>query len=198
MGSVRAIFLLVLGFTIASIISGLIIWLRACYSDYYYYILGNAYDSTSCCCCCWFHAVPYVGLTSIPFIIVMAWTDGISQGIHFVSAVVGLGILSLYCILQSIFLAIIIFRIISSREQNLSRISQRRLVLTSLSVIFYILVGIATPTCVVLWILLEQSVLEWVGVICLFGYMLPYLVEFLAIPRDSGAHQEILITYDDD
>jgi len=58
-----------------------------------------------------------------------------------------------------------------------------------LTTMCYIGTGLTTPICVVKWITESNSFYEWIGVICLFGYVFPFLIDFL-IDKNSSDNSE--------
>jgi hypothetical protein len=134
----------------------------------------------------------------------MGWTDGIStfvlpscsflnaqstnpppnlfraseQNIHFIAAIVGLGILAIYGIWHSCLS-------IALLAGNLHKTSEGRppsLVLKiarTFFCIWHLVCSVGSPTFVVMWIVKHASPFEWTAVGLLFVYFVPYIFEFL-------------------
>jgi len=156
---------------------GCIVWLRACFLEHLYELARREASPESCTV---FRGLVYFAWFSIPFIILMGWTDGINnriQAYHFVSAIIGLGILSVYCIGNALLLLFLCIQIYIKRD--FSNISQPRFWLLFGTAIYYCIMGATTPVTIVMWVVGKNSIYEWIGVGCLFVYVIPYFMDFV-------------------
>ena len=125
--------------------------------------------------------VMLVGWMHAPPLIMMGWTDGKqSQRVHFPAAMLGLGILHIYCILN-FFLSIQVLR------KATSSLSQRQKTCLGLEVCFLTVISIFVPVCIMKWILLGQAWYEWMAVFLLLSSTIPGVLNFWAVPDDLCA-----------
>eukprot|EP01125_Pyxidicula_operculata_P015686 TRINITY_DN5351_c0_g1_i1.p1 TRINITY_DN5351_c0_g1~~TRINITY_DN5351_c0_g1_i1.p1 ORF type:complete len:240 (-),score=13.86 TRINITY_DN5351_c0_g1_i1:359-1078(-) len=117
----------------------------------------------------------FVGASHSVPLIIMGWTDGFfGQRVHFPAAVVGLGILALYCIGHA-FYSVNIFSKGYRPEKGIKRY------IAIVSTVLYFIFGFTSPICVTLWITQQESFYEWLGVGALIIYFLPITLEFITM-----------------
>lgn len=178
------------GFTVLSLL--------LCVLMYFRYALWTLYDvstptSTSpliisndeepnqqrCVCGYSFNAVVLaVGWFHAPALILMGWTNGKwNQYVHFPAALVGLGTLEVYCVLN-FFLSIQVLKSQSGDTRMCAL--QKRCLKTEVGLLAVI--SLLVPYCIVQWIRRWESLYEWMAVFLLILSTLPDLLNFWAIP----------------
>eukprot|EP01126_Amoeba_proteus_P047166 TRINITY_DN5370_c0_g1_i5.p1 TRINITY_DN5370_c0_g1~~TRINITY_DN5370_c0_g1_i5.p1 ORF type:complete len:243 (-),score=16.11 TRINITY_DN5370_c0_g1_i5:461-1189(-) len=112
-----------------------------------------------------------LGLAHFPFITTMGWTDGVdNQKIHFPTALVGFGALSLYCITHAILTCVMVVQHppYNTPHKYFSYFTMG----------WYCVVSLLCPIGVAVWLTQEMSSMEWMAVFSLFCYFMMFIGEF--------------------
>jgi len=165
------------GFTWIAILLVYTLSIQVCHLDLY---------CRRSCSLSWFNSITFfVGVLHLPFLISMAWMDGVNNTIHFILAVVGLGILAFYCFLHVILRICILV-------SYWSELSSLKNCLQIIEIVYFLGTAAVVPVGVVLWVSGAPIVWEWIAVFCLFAYFFPFVLDFSFMSASDGQKSLVL------